>query len=280
MQTVGIVGVGLIGASFGLALRKSGFSGEIIGVSSEPALAAGLACGAISSSATLPAAAERADLLYLAQTVDRILQTIPELAPALRPGALVTDAGSTKKQIVACALAHLPAGSFLGGHPLAGKEKRGPEAADAELFRDRPYVLTPVGAASPEASALREALASFGAVVVEMSPEEHDAALALTSHLPQLASTALAATLQRSANPHAARIFGNGLLDMTRLALSSADLWRSILVTNRSEVSKAIDSYIEILQQLKRTLGEREMTNTFEEGALLARSIRKLPLTK
>jgi prephenate dehydrogenase len=186
METVAIVGVGLIGASFGLALRQSGFSGEIIGVSSERALAAGLARGAISSSGTLFEAAQRADLIYLAQPVDRILQTIPQLAAALRPGTLVTDAGSTKQQIVACALAHLPAGSFLGGHPVAGKETRGPEAADADLFRNRPYVLTPTAAHHTAAAAFCRTLQSFGAIVVEMSPKEHDETLALTTSLKRV----------------------------------------------------------------------------------------------
>jgi prephenate dehydrogenase len=141
-------------------------------------------------------------------------------------------------------------------------------------------VLTPAGAALPKAPDLLQALENFGAIVLEMSPNEHDAALALTSHLPQLASTALAATLRRSGNPYAARIFGNGLLDMTRLALSSPDLWSGILATNKAEVGNAIDSYIEVLKEIKRTLGEREMADTFEQGTALARSIRKLPLTK
>jgi len=280
MQTVAIVGVGLIGASFGLALRKSGFRGEIIGVSSANAIAGGLACGAISGSASLLEAAQRADLIYLSQPVDRILQTIPQLASLLRPGTLVTDAGSTKQQIVNCALAHLPAGSFLGGHPVAGKEQRGPEAADAELFRHRPYVFTPAGTHVPQADALRQAVHDFGCTVVDMSPQEHDATVALTSHLAQLASTALAATLQRSGNAHVTRIFGNGLLDMTRLALSSPDLWSSILATNKTEVSNAIDAYTEVLQELKHSLGEREMDYTFAAGEAFSRSIRKLPLTK
>ena len=100
MKTVGIVGVGLIGGSFGLALRAAGFTGEILGVSSRPAVAAGLACGAISSGVTLEEAATRADLLYLAQPVDRILQTLGSLAGIARPECLITDAGSTKQQIV------------------------------------------------------------------------------------------------------------------------------------------------------------------------------------
>jgi len=280
MDTVAIVGVGLIGASFGLALRKSGFSGEIIGVSSPQALAAGLARGAISSSATLLDAVRRADLIYLSQPVDRILQTIPLLSPALRNGTLVSDAGSTKQRICECASAYLPAALFLGGHPIAGKEQRGPDAADADLFRNRQYVLTPGGGTpNPHADAFRELLHSFGAVVIDMSPREHDSTVAFTSHLPQLISTALAATLYREDNPKLTQIFGSGLLGMTRLALSSPELWTSILTTNEAQVAQALDAYIKVLLELKRTLGEREVAYTFEQGTAFAGAIRNLPLT-
>jgi prephenate dehydrogenase len=277
METVAIVGVGLIGASFGLALRKSGFNGEIIGVSSRSALAAALARGAISTSATLAEATQRADLIYLSQPVDRILDTIPQLSATLRPGTLVTDAGSTKERICECALTHLPAGSFLGGHPIAGKEQRGPDAADAELFRDRPYVLTSGSRPANHAAPFRAALISFGASVLEMSPAEHDSTVAFTSHLPQLISTALAATLYREDNAKLSQIFGPGLLGMTRLALSSPELWRSILSTNRAHVSEALDAYITVLLELQRTLGEREISHTFEQAATFANSVRRSP---
>ena len=278
METVAIVGVGLIGASFGLALRKTGFAGEIIGVSSEPAIAAGLKRGAITSALPLEKAAQRADLVYLAQPVDRILETIPQLTQWLRPGTLVTDAGSTKQAIVSCALTHLPAGSFVGGHPIAGKEQRGPDAADADLFRDRPYVLTPSGAVdqNPHAVSFRTTLSSFGSRVMEMSAQEHDHTLAFTSHLPQLLSTALAATLARDGDGRLAQVFGTGLLDMTRLALSSPELWNSILLTNKSQVQEAIDALLQVLLGLKAHLGESEMANTFEQASAFAASLRKL----
>lgn len=278
METVAIVGVGLIGASFGLALRQSGFTGEIIGVSSEPAIAAGLKRGAISSAAPLQAAARNASLIYLAQPVDRILQTITQLAPFLSPNTLVTDAGSTKQEIVSCALQHLPHGSFLGGHPIAGKEQRGPAAADADLFRNRPYVLTPVGKTAVQTVAFRNTLSSIGSVVVEMSPQEHDHTVAFTSHLPQLLSTALAATLAKDGGAQLMQVFGTGLLDMTRLALSSPELWTSILSTNKTQVAQAVDSLIAVLLQLKQNLGECEMAYTFEEAAAFASAIRHRPI--
>ncbi len=277
MQTVAIVGVGLIGGSFGLALRKSGFAGEIIGVSSDAATAAGLKRGAISAAGPLEKAVKAADLIYLAQPVDRILETIPKLAPFVRYGQLVTDAGSTKQMIVDCAQAYLPDGTFLGGHPIAGKEQRGPEAADADLFRNRPYVLTPNGAApeNPLGDAFRKRLAAFGSHVLEMSAAEHDRTLAFTSHLPQLLSTALAATLAREKEERLTQVFGTGLLDMTRLALSSPELWNSILLTNKSEVERTIDRLVQVLLGLKSNLGESEMANTFDEATKFAASIRK-----
>jgi prephenate dehydrogenase len=278
METVAIVGVGLIGASFGLAIRQAGFSGEIIGVSSDAAIAAGRKRGAISSAASLEKAAESADLIYLAQPVERILQTIPRLKTALRPGTLVTDAGSTKQAIVDSAASHLPAGSFLGGHPIAGKEQRGPDAADADLFRNRLYVLTPTAASirQEKAEEFRKTLRVIGANVLEMSAQEHDHTLAFTSHLPQLLSTALAATLAQDGDPRLSEVYGTGLLDMTRLALSSPDLWNSILGTNKNQVGQAIDALVQVLLGLKANLGESEIAYTFNQATTFATSIRKL----
>ncbi len=276
METVAIVGVGLIGASFGLALRKSGFTGEIIGVSSPGALSAGLARGAISTSASLKEAAGRSDLIYLAQPVDRIIETIRLLAPLLRMGCLVTDAGSTKTRIVQQAAISLPEGTFVGGHPMAGKEQRGPEGADADLFRDRPYVITPPDSAAWETrvALFERVLVLIGAKVTRMTPEEHDRTVALTSHLPQLVSTALAATLARRADPGVQKVFGPGLLDMTRLALSPSELWLSILETNREEIRIAIDEFLGSLKELRDDLGTGKMEHTFSEASSFGRSIR------
>ena len=206
--------------------------------------------------------------------MDRILETIPKLKPWLKAGTLVTDAGSTKQAIVNCAEAHLPAGAFLGGHPIAGKEQRGPEAAEGELFRGRMYVLTPSGEATQEAS-FRKLLAAMGANVLEMTAEEHDHTLAYTSHLPQLLSTALAATLARDGKAQLSQVYGTGLLDMTRLALSSPELWTSILQTNKNQVAQAIDALVQVLIGLKAELGEREIAYTFEQATAFAASIRK-----
>jgi prephenate dehydrogenase len=274
MQTVAIVGVGLIGASFGLALRKSGFSGPILGVSSAPAIAAGLATGAISAEATLKEAADKADLIYLAQPVDRIIETLGWLGPMARKETLITDAGSTKLAI-AQAASILQNASFIGGHPMAGKETRGAQSADADLFRNRPYVLTPNGSPVPES--FRQLLHAIGASVIEMTPEDHDATVALTSHLPQLVSTALAAFLANQNNSNIEKVFGSGLLDMTRLALSPADLWSSILSTNKSNVIQGLDRYTKVIAAIKDAVEANDLEAIFHRASGFSTSLRKPP---
>ena len=275
METVAIVGVGLIGASFGLALRKAGFAGEILGVSSPSATDAAKEVGAISREASLEEAAARADLLYLSQTVDRILRTIEDLGPLLRPGALVTDAGSTKMSVVKRAGECLPAGAFLGGHPMAGKETRGAAAADANLFQDRLYLLTPSGAEGDLAAEFRHWLHRIGAIPRDIDPEEHDRTVAFTSHLPQLLSTALAAMLQGQENPNLHAIHGPGLLDLTRLALSPFDLWSSILSENREYVLSALDAYIEQLIRARGAVESGHLHSLFVAARSFAAELRK-----
>lgn len=277
MNTIAIVGVGLIGGSFGLALRKAGFTGTILGVSSPSALAAALEVGAISAPATLEQAAAQADLLYLAQPVDRILSTLEKLGPLIRPECLITDAGSTKAVILRKAYESLPTRNFLGGHPLAGKEQRGARAADPDLFRNRPYVLTSPVPDTPAATEFQTWLYRMGAQVLYLSAAEHDRTVALTSHLPQILSTVLALTLAKNSSSRSTQIFGPGLLDMTRLALSAPDLWMSILSTNQVEVSSAIDFFTETLTDLKAALTTRELSLMFEAAAKFAAELRSEP---
>jgi prephenate dehydrogenase len=268
MRSAAIVGTGLIGGSFGLALRKAGYQGSIVGVSSERSIAEALERGAIDRGVTLEEACAEADLIFLSQPISGILETLPKLNPLVRSGALVTDAGSTKREIVEAAARSLTRCVFLGGHPMAGKEARGASAADPDLFRDRPWVLTGEPE-HPVARVLRKWIALFGAREVILDAAQHDALVAWSSHLPQLASTALAAVLSEHA-PDAARVAGPGLLDMTRLAMSSYDLWRDILGTNREAVQEALDAYIEKLRQLRANY-ETE----FSRGADFARTLRQ-----
>ena len=274
IDTVAIVGVGLIGGSFGLALRAIGFTGRILGVSSPSALAAGYAVGAIDSDATLEQAAATADLLYLAQPVDRILSTLDQLQKLARPGTLITDAGSTKHAIVTKAAKCLTSAEFLGGHPLAGKEQRGAQIAEADLFRGRPYVLTPRAAETSLSRQFREWLTRMGAHIIDMSPEDHDQTVAFTSHLPQILSTALALTLSRQKNSQLAIVSGAGLRDMTRLALSSPDLWQSILTTNKQAIQSALDNYSRALADLQASLESDTLVQLFKAGAGWAEQFR------
>ncbi len=264
MKTVGIVGVGLIGGSFGLALRRAGFSGSILGVSSERSINQALARGAIDRGASLEEAAAACDLLFLAQPIFGIIETLRRLDPLVHPDMLVTDAGSTKQIIVEEAKRSLHRCAFVGGHPMAGKAVRGVTEADADLFRDRTWVLT-----SAIDHPFRSWIAAIGARELILDPQQHDRLVAWGSHLPQLASTALASLLHDRA-PDAASIAGPGLLDTTRLATSSFDLWSDILETNKAEVSAALDAYIERLRALKS-----DFETEFAKGSEFARSLRR-----
>jgi prephenate dehydrogenase len=267
-RTIGIVGVGLIGGSFGLALRKAGFDGRILGVSSQRSLDEGLRAGAIDAAATLDGAAAEADLLFLSHPIRRILEQLPQIAAAAKPGALVTDAGSTKAEIARVAREAFEGKSseFLPGHPMAGKEGRGAAIADPDLYRGATWALTPLeeGAESAAAAELRNWLERIGARVRCVPPEEHDRIVALTSHLPQALSTALAASL-RDALPDRDELdlAGGGLRDMTRLAGSSYAIWADILETNRENVRAALDAFLAELEGFRRELGSDEIADRF-----------------
>jgi prephenate dehydrogenase len=231
--------------------------------------------GAISSSTGLEKACRNADIIYLSQTVDRIVDTLGSVARYVKPGALVTDAGSTKVTICRAAAASLPGVCFAGGHPLAGKEQRGAAAADAHLFRDRLYVLTPAqGPVSPHLTNFREALQRMGALVFEVTAEQHDEAIAFTSHLPQLVSTALAGTLGKLSNSHLRELFGPGLVDMTRLALSSPELWAAILQQNREHVMEALDRFQVQLSNVRNAVADDRIHDIFETGRHFATEMR------
>ena len=258
MHTVAIVGVGLIGGSFGLALKEHGFAGQRIGVSSPGTIDAALRAGAIDRGATLAEAVHDADLVDLAQPIGRILSVLRELDPMVRPDALVTDAGSTKHLIVETARRHLRRCAFLGGHPMAGKESRGVANAGADLFRNAQYCLTPADPAdleTPAARAFRDWIRRFGAREVVVGAEEHDRMVALSSHLPQLASTALASLLADDEE----LLAGPGLVGATRLAMSSYDIWRDILMTNSGAISEALTAYIQKLEYLRENLRSRAL---------------------
>src|SRR5579883_2923966 len=245
-SVVSVVGVGLIGGSFALALRKAGFKGKIIGVSSRETVKAALERGVIDDALPLREAAAQSDLIYLAQPIERILQTLDELDAYVRTGALITDAGSTKAAIVARAAKHIKRAKFVGGHPMAGKQTRGVGEAEAELFQDRPYILT---ARDHE---LETWIERIGARLVVLDAQEHDRLVALTSHLPQLISTALAGSI--AAEPGAAQVVGPAAIDLTRLAMSPYEIWRDIFATNAESIDQALAAFIDRLTDLRKHL--------------------------
>lgn len=279
IRTVTIAGTGLIGGSFALALRRAGFRGRILGVSSERTLERARELGVIDDGVSLEEGAARGDLVYLAQPISRILDQLPEVARQIRPGTLTTDAGSTKRTIVETAEQHFARGAFLGGHPMAGKESRGVESADAALFEGRTYIVTPARTGDMEQPIVREFtgwLEKIGSRLLVMNPDQHDKVISLTSHLAQMASTALGKVVLEGVRATTAdySTAGPGLLDMTRLAMSSYEVWEDIIATNHDSIVNALDAYIDRLQKLRDTLGSKETATVFEDGARLARLIR------
>jgi len=258
VKTVAIAGVGLIGGSFALALRKAGFQGRIIGVSSPATIDKAFSLGVIDEALTLAEAASAADLVYLSQPISQIIETLK----VLDTDALVTDAGSTKAVI--CETARkLKRGRFVGGHPMAGKESRGVEQADADLFRGRPYVLT---SREPE---LENWIERIGARLVILDPVQHDQHVAFVSHLPQLLSTTLASVLAGKE-----QVAGPAAADLTRLALSPYDIWRDIFATNAGPIDAAIGAFIGKLEELRTQLRSPEMEQAFTQAAASARALR------
>jgi prephenate dehydrogenase len=265
-STVAIVGVGLIGGSFALALRASGFKGRIVGVSSAEAVRVAIERGVIDEALPLADAARIADLIYLARPIEGILSVLGEIDSHVRPGTLITDAGSTKSAICARAAETVHRGRFVGGHPMAGKEARGAGEAEASLFRGRPYILT------TPCEELERTVAGFGARVVIMPAEEHDALVAMTSHLPQLISTALAASIGTERD--ASRVAGPAAMDLTRLALSPYDIWRDIFATNAANIDAALGVFIAKLEGLRSQLRGPRIEKEFDEAAAAARALR------
>ncbi len=277
MERVAIVGVGLIGGSFALALRQAGFTGRIVGVSSAETARAALDRGVIDEASDLEAAVARADLVYLSHSIGRILDLIPAVDAMVREGALITDAGSTKGRIAKLALETVRRGVFLGGHPMAGKESRGVASAEAGLFRGHTYFLTPARADDLDLPPVRtfvEWLGRIGAVPCPIAAGEHDTVVAMTSHLPQLLSTALAATLAARLDAATAQTAaGPALIDSTRLALSSYDVWRDILATNREAVDAALAACIASLASFRERL--TSLDREFDTASAFAGALRR-----
>lgn len=275
MRTVAIVGVGLIGGSFGLALRRSGFRGKILGVSSPATISKAIESGAISEGATLEQACIAADFILLSTPISLIIETLPRALTLARHDAVVTDAGSTKLAIMEAAAAceHARA-RFVGGHPMAGKESRGVQSADPDLFRGRPWLLC-ASERDDVVNHLYEVIERVGGIPSLMSASEHDRIVAACSHLPQMVSTALALALSRRPDATAAAaVAGPGLRDMTRLALSDPGIWRDIVTTNREQILSCIDEFTESFAEVREAVENDELERLFEPAAEYAGQLR------
>ena len=238
--TVAIVGVGLIGGSLGRAVLARKLARRVIGVGrSQASLDAARRTGAITETALDPAAVAEADLVVVATGVRSIPRLLEAVDQAVRPGTLITDAGSTKASIVAAWEKRRKSrrGRFVGSHPLAGSHRRGPEAADAELFTGRVAVVTPATATPPDdVAAIGEFWSAVGATVFVMSPREHDRIVAATSHAPHVMAAAIAAATPPAALPFTA----GGWRDTTRIAAGDAELWADILLDNAGPLGAAL----------------------------------------
>lgn len=272
-EKVAIVGVGLIGGSIGLALAKRKLAGQIVGIGRTPtSLEQALRLGCVQEiSTSIAEGVEHAELVVVATPVDRIAEHVAEVGRHCSEGCVITDAGSTKADWMGRAEAALGerfAGRlpFVGSHPIAGSEKTGPAAADAELFQDRVTVVTPTPHSDQRVT---EAIGSFwealGSRVLRMSPAEHDAVLAYSSHLPHLAAAALAAATPTDA----LGLTGGGWQDSTRIAAGDPELWRQILFSNRACTLKALADFERVLTGFRAALESQDaaaITRLLAEG--------------
>lgn len=252
-----VCGVGLIGGSFALALKEAGAVARVVGLGRQRAtLEVALSLGLIDAIAAGWAdALADADLVLLGMPVGQMPPVLAALKPHLQAGTVVTDAGSTKGDVVAAARAALGdrIGQFVPGHPIAGAEKSGPGAAQAGLYQDRRVVLTPLAENTPEAVArVRDAWLACGARITELSAEAHDRVFAAVSHLPHLLAYALVHDIARRDN--AAQLFdfaAGGFRDFTRIASSHPEMWRDISLANRQALLHELDAYTAQLLRLR-----------------------------
>jgi prephenate dehydrogenase len=259
-ERVAILGVGLIGGSFALALKRARACAHVVGAGRSAAnLKRALELGVIDSTAPdAIAAAHNADLVLVATPVAQFLKLFREIATVLGPKALVTDGGSTKRDVVAAARAALgrKIGQFVPAHPIAGAEKSGAEAASADLFRDRRVVLTPLAENSESAvNKVQSAWSACGARITRMDPEEHDAVLGAVSHLPHVAAYALVHDI--ASRDNGSQLFeyaAGGFRDFTRIASSHPEMWRDICIANSDRILEELRRYRKKLDAIARLL--------------------------
>ena len=296
IQRVTILGTGLIGGSFGLALKKYAADIRIAGWDRAEALREARSRQAIDDAhhGDLAPALRGADLIYIALPIAATVDLLPEIARFAPGHALVTDACSTKFRISQAAAENFSGEpQFLGGHPMAGKEVSGIANADADLFRGNAYALiaeaekNPASAGEPESpnsqrdpriSAFVKILEKIGARPFWLGAEQHDNAVGLASHLPQLAAIALGSFLydRLDENGLPITLAGPGLRDSLRLAGSPYNTWRDIILTNKEMIAEALEQFARRLDDLSDRLGSRELEADFDAANELYKLLRGL----
>ena len=258
---VALLGIGLIGSSLARAMRQQNLAGEINGYArSEATRAKALEIGLVDR--ILPTAAEAvkdADLVILCSPVGTYGALAQDIAPALKPGAILTDVGSVKGAVVKDVLPHVPSGvNFIPGHPIAGTEQSGPGSGFAELFINRWCIITPLPESDPKAvERLAEFWRACGSNVDVMTPEHHDLVLAITSHLPHLIAyniVSTAADLEEVTSSEVIKYSAGGFRDFTRIAASDPTMWRDVFLNNKDAVLEMLGRFSEDLSALQRAI--------------------------
>ncbi|MFQ5802114.1 MAG: prephenate dehydrogenase [Candidatus Methylomirabilales bacterium] len=266
---IAVIGVGLIGGSLARACRD-GIARRVIGLDVEQThLQHALSLGLVDQADDLPTGVEGADLVVVAVPVGAIMGVVRAIAPHLGAECTVTDVGSVKGDLVAEVEAEIPAGRmYIGGHPIAGTERSGPEAARAGLFRDSLCVLTPTSRTAVDAlGKVTRLWEEVGSRVVLMDPFLHDRIFALVSHLPHLVAYALMSTLPSLAEEgdEILRFSAGGLRDFTRIAASDPTMWRDILIRNRKEVLESITVFQKVLHRFEEMIRTQDAVRLMEE---------------
>ena len=276
---VAVIGVGLIGGSFALALKRAHLAGHIVGAGRSRAnLRRALKRRAIDSIANSAAAAARdADLVFIATPVSHFERIFREIKDSLKPSAIVSDGGSTKRDVVAAARKGLgrKIAQFIPAHPIAGAEKSGVTAAYSGLFENKNVVLTPLKLNDPQkVRALEHTWRRLNAKVSRMSPAEHDAVFAAVSHLPHLLAYGLVSDIAGRRNSKV--LFGyaaGGFRDFTRIASSHPEMWRDICIANREPLLRELGRFSKKMLQIRKQL-EKRKAKSLENTFLEARSAR------
>jgi prephenate dehydrogenase len=257
-ERVAVIGLGLIGASLAMAVRQAWPTALVIGVDNNEVLEAAIRLHAVDVGADDPVVAAEADLVVLAapgRENERMLARLPAIIPG---EAVVTDVGSAKRTIVAAAAALPGRLAFVGGHPFAGSTRAGIAAARPDLFRGRPWFLTPQSAPGTVVERLRGLVRAVGGEPVSITPAEHDRLLAYLSQMPQVAASAIMQVVGEAVGDEGLGYSGRGLAETTRLAASPASAWTDVYEANSDHVGAAIDALIVVLSSMRDRLDSPE----------------------